>query len=297
MQWSDIQMCPYPNRKDLSTTNTFTLSTRRKKTTVSKLQMVVEEKGMWSRKAEKGLMLVSELDIIRSFLFGDQLTAIFLAFLACALFLCDLPLFPFSDLAGPERVRTLDQMNHCGWSFTIFSLKFSFAACFFVQSYYSTSVEMWLAHMSQKKSHPLENGTASWTEESWTSAESLLFWWFVSFVFICYSLEARVKRQKEWDEQQRRIQLVRAWATPLRWTALDAWGCLEYLALRKWNEKIRMKLSQCRRGAFFCCVACDEEFQLHSTWCNTIHPSEISTSNVYPFTSHPEDTTTRRSMS
>ena len=84
------------------------------KTTVSKLQMVVEEKEVWSRKAENGLMLVSELDMIRSFLFGDQLTAIFLAFLACALFLCDLLLFPFSDLAGPERVRTLDQMNHCG---------------------------------------------------------------------------------------------------------------------------------------------------------------------------------------
>lgn len=36
------------------------------------------------------------------------------------------------------------------------------------------------------------------------------------FLCICYLLEARVKRQKEWDEQQRRIQLVRALATPVR---------------------------------------------------------------------------------
>ena len=114
MQVAIMQVAGHPNRKDLSTTSTFTLSTRRKKPTFSKLQMVVEEKEVWSRKAENGLMLVSELDMIRSFLFGDQLTAIFLAFLACALFLCDLLLFPFSDLAGPERARTLDQMNHCG---------------------------------------------------------------------------------------------------------------------------------------------------------------------------------------
>ena len=85
--------------------------------------------------------------------------------------------------------------------------------------------------MSQKNSHPLEHGIAWYSQldsRELNVAESLLFW-MMCFVCICYSLEARVKRQKEWDEQQRRIQLVRALATPFRSTAFDARGCLGYL--------------------------------------------------------------------